>query len=182
MIVVKVGGSLFDMPELRTQLIAFIDSLHDPDCLLIPGGGAVADAVRELDRVHGLGEEASHWLALRACSLNAHFLLSLLPGSRLIAWPIPGRELCILDPLRFALADESRPGSLPHCWDATSDSLAARAAVAVGADLVLLKSITIPAEMTWQEVAAAGHVDRLLPGLIEKHGLRVRVVNLRERG
>jgi hypothetical protein len=45
---------------------------------------------------------------------------------------------------------------------------------------VLLKSVTIPDAMSWREAASAGYVDVVLPGLIERHGLRVRAVNLRE--
>ncbi len=74
MIVVKVGGSLYDHPALGPGLRQFVESLGPVDVLLVPGGGSVADAVRELDRVHGLGEEAAHWTALRALSATAAFL------------------------------------------------------------------------------------------------------------
>jgi aspartokinase-like uncharacterized kinase len=74
MIVVKVGGSLFDHPALGAGLLGLIESLAPAEVLLVPGGGPVADAVRELDRVHGLGEEVAHWLALRALSVTAAFL------------------------------------------------------------------------------------------------------------
>jgi aspartokinase-like uncharacterized kinase len=176
MIVVKVGGSLYDLPDLKSRLVAFLTALSAPDRLLVPGGGAAADAVRAWDRTHGLGETASHWLALRACTLNAHFLAALL-GAAVVERPRHGAGLAVLDPLAFLLAD---PATLPESWAATSDSVAALAAAAVGAELVLLKSVTIPPALTWREAAAAGHVDALLPGLIERHGLRVRVVNLRQ--
>src|SRR5439155_8942930 len=78
MIVVKVGGSLFDHPALGPGLREFVESLAPKEVLLVPGGGPVADAVRELDRVHGLGEEASHWLALRGLSVTAGMMESLL--------------------------------------------------------------------------------------------------------
>jgi len=78
MIVVKVGGSLFDHPGLGSGLRDFVASLSPAQVLLVPGGGPVADAVRELDRVHGLGEEAAHWLALRALGVTAAFLERLI--------------------------------------------------------------------------------------------------------
>ena len=174
MIVVKVGGSLYDFPDLKSRLVAFLDALPDPDRLLVPGGGVAADAVRALDRAQGLGETASHWLALRACTLNAHFLAALL-GAGVVERP--GTGLAVLDPLAFLLAD---PVALPESWAATSDSVAALAAASCGAELVLLKSVTIPPALTWREAAAAGHVDPLLPGLIERHRLRVRAANLRQ--
>ena len=47
MIVVKVGGSLFDHPNLGFGLRAFLRSLTPSRVLLVPGGGAVAEAVRQ---------------------------------------------------------------------------------------------------------------------------------------
>ncbi len=180
--VVKVGGSLYDMPDLGERLRRFLGELDDPDYLLVPGGGPTADVIRAFDRTHGLGGARSHWLALRACQLNAYLLAELLPGTRIIVESARHRGPGILDPLAFVAADEGRPGCLPHCWDATSDSVAARAAAVAGAELVLLKSVTIPPAMTWDEAAAAGHVDPVFPALVRAAGTRVRVVNLRAWG
>jgi aspartokinase-like uncharacterized kinase len=180
MIVVKVGGSLYDLPELGPRLRAFLASLPESDRLIVPGGGKAADVVRALDAVHDLGQVVSHWLALRACALNSHLLQALLPGARIVAAPEAGRGLAILDPLAFAEIDDGRPRCLPYSWDTTSDAVAARAAVVAGGELVLLKSATVPAGMSWREAAQMGYVDMVLPGIVESAGLRVRAVNLRE--
>src|SRR5437868_6532113 len=82
--VVKVGGSLFDLPNLRERLRSFLKSLDASAVLLIPGGGRATDVIRDLDRRHSLGEEASHWLALRSLSLNAHVLAELLSPARVV--------------------------------------------------------------------------------------------------
>jgi aspartokinase-like uncharacterized kinase len=176
MIVVKVGGSLFDLPDLGPRLRRFLESLQESDRLIVPGGGAAADVVRVLDATHRLGPVVAHGLALRACALNAAFLQALLSGAALVGAPAAGAGLAILDPLAFALGDEE----LPPSWDVTSDAVAARAAELAGGELVLLKSVTLPAGMTWRQAAAAGHVDVVLPGIVERAGLRVRAVNLRE--
>ena len=84
-IVVKVGGSLFDLPGLGSRLVSWLETLPHSEVLLVAGGGVAADVVRQLDRCHGLGEETSHWLALRALSLTAHLLASLLQPHRPIA-------------------------------------------------------------------------------------------------
>jgi aspartokinase-like uncharacterized kinase len=178
-LVVKVGGSLYDLPDLAGRLRGFLAESGDPDYLLVPGGGAAAEVIRAYDRTHGIGEACSHWLALRACLLNAHLLRALLPGIVLVADPAGHRGDGILDPFAFAAADEGRPGCLPHCWGATSDSVAARVAVVAGCRLVLLKSVTIPAGMTWEEAARAGLVDPAFPGLVRQAGVSVRAVNLR---
>ena len=73
-VVVKVGGSLYDLPDLGSRLRAWLtEQCAGDDVVLVPGGGGTADVIRHFDRVHGLGEETSHWLALRALTLNAQF-------------------------------------------------------------------------------------------------------------
>ena len=74
----------------------------------------------------------------------------------------------MLDPHGFALWDEKNPDRLPRCWSVTSDSIAARAAVLVGAGrLILLKS----REGSIKEV-----VDAHFLGVVGK-GVTVEVVN-----
>src|SRR5262249_54432725 len=128
-LVVKVGGSLYDLPDLGPRLRRFLASVAQGDRLLVPGGGATTDAIRSFGPDQGLGPEPSHWLALRACAVNARFLACLLPEARVVSDPGHCRDLDILDPFLFVANDEGRPGCLPHHWDATSDSVAARAAV-----------------------------------------------------
>jgi aspartokinase-like uncharacterized kinase len=183
--VVKVGGSLFDLPDLASRLM---DWLHDQGpVLLVPGGGAMADAVRSLDRQHRLGEEAAHWLALRAMSLNAHILASLLPSATVVrsveeSWPrIQAGQIPVLNAHAFAAADERRPGSLPHSWAVTSDSLAARVAVVAGARrLFLLKSADIPPTVSWTEAGRRGWVDAFFAEIARRApGMEIRTINLR---
>src|SRR5262245_30208306 len=124
--VAKVGGSLFDLPDLRNRLGGWVKSRPGP-VLLIPGGGGGADVIRRLDRLHRLGEEAAHWLALRVLSVNAAFLARLLETT-VVAIPRLLSGVTIIDPHAFCLADEGRPGALGHTWSATSDAVAARVA------------------------------------------------------
>lgn len=195
MIVVKVGGSLFDHPRLGPGLRAYLDSLAPADVLLVPGGGDFADAVRKLDRTHGLGEEGSHWLALRAMDVAGMFLESVLVGGQPLrrvrtahhALTFGGRcppytkaASTVLDSLAFALEDESRSGRLPHSWDVTSDSIAARAAVVYRAErLALLKSIDVPPGTPWDVAAERGAVDRHFPTVAAELACPVEVVNFR---
>jgi aspartokinase-like uncharacterized kinase len=185
--VVKVGGSLYDLPDLGPRLWRWLDTRVD-DVILVPGGGPLADAVRQLDAWQGLGEEDAHWLALHALGWNALFLRRVLgPASE-----VTDERTCshlwadvvpLLSPLAFVRADEQRPDHLPHTWDVTSDSIAARFAIVHGArTLVLLKSVTVPPETTWAEASQLGLVDRVFPRLIERAGpgLRVEAINFRE--
>ena len=179
MIVVKVGGSLYDLPDLGARLRTFLASLSPPR-LVVPGGGATADVVRVLHHDHGLSEIAAHWLALRACTMNAWFLRELLPTSVVVDDPRACPQLGVLDPHAFALSDEGRDGCLPHVWTATSDSVAARVAEVARAELVMLKSVDVSGD--WEQAAREGHVDPVFPGIVARSSLRARAVNLRTWG
>ncbi len=169
MIVVKVGGSLFDHPALGTGLREYAASLAPKPVLFVPGGGSLADAVRELDRTHHLGEEVSHWLALRTLGVTAELLRRLVDS------------LHILDPFTFAREDESRSGALPHTWSVTTDSIAARAALVLGAErLILLKSTDIPPEMPWEVAAERGWVDAHFPQIAATLPCPIVSVNFRQ--
>lgn len=179
--VVKVGGSLFDLPDLGSRLRRWLERLDVAALLLVPGGGASVDVVRIWDRQHELGEELAHWLALRAVSVNARLLADLLPGAEIVEDVTASPAgMTILDAYSFARADEGRPGFLPHSWDVTSDALAARAAVVAGAQrLVLLKSVDIPEGMDWHQAGECGLVDRYFWRVLRGVAFRVQAVNLR---
>jgi aspartokinase-like uncharacterized kinase len=184
-IVVKVGGSLFDHPQLGPGLRAYLDSLA-AKVLLVPGGGDVTDAVRKFDRVHGLGEEASHRLALESLWITAGLLRELLPetGDFYACHPdadkfhslAPGTWR-VLDVYGFCqLADQK----LPHSWDVTSDSIAARAAVVYEAErLILLKSVDVPPGPRWESAAQRGWVDRYFPKVVAGAAFPIEVLNFR---
>ncbi len=73
-VVIKVGGSLLGWEGLASRLAGFLSGRAAERVLLIVGGGPAADWARDLDRLHGLGEERSHHLAIRAMDLSAHAL------------------------------------------------------------------------------------------------------------
>jgi 5-(aminomethyl)-3-furanmethanol phosphate kinase len=182
--VVKIGGSLYDLPDLSLRLQRWL--LRTPDALLVPGGGPTADVVRRFDQIHGLGEERAHWLALDALQLNAHFLAWLLPAARIVDHPERAAGgVTILNAFQFLSGEKAacRKGRLPHCWAVSSDAIAARAAIVAEAEhLVLLKSATIPEGMDWEEAGRCGFVDEwfartVRPALPQ---LKVSAVNLRD--
>jgi aspartokinase-like uncharacterized kinase len=182
LVVVKVGGSLFDLPDLAERLQRWLAPL--PATLLVPGGGALASAIRQLDRVHHLGEEASHWLALQAMTVNAQFLARLLPGASIVSALGEISHGCqILEPYTFFRQDEEHADHLPHLWQVTSDSLAVRAAALVGAEeLVLLKSVAWEVDRPWDEAVRARIVDAYFPEALRclLRPLAVRIINLRK--
>ena len=189
-IVVKVGGSLYDYPLLRSKLKGFLDALAPSPVVLFTGGGAGTDVVRQLDICHEMGEETSHWLAVRSLSLTANFLAQLLaPGASVVttlaechrAWA--ARRSAVIDPERFARADARRKDALPRTWQVTSDSLALQLARRWRASrLILLKSTPSPAG--WPGIAASEIVDPWFEKLLAdgRGTMDVSIVNLRQRG
>lgn len=187
--VVKVGGSLYDLPDLGLRLDRWLtERLSGTRVVLVPGGGPVVEVIRQLDCCHGLGEETSHWLALRALTVNAHFLASLLPSACVAgageqlqrAWE--KNLLPILDVHEFARVDERCSARLPHCWAVTSDALAARVAVVLQArHLILLKSTAIPPDLDWREAGRQGWVDEMFAAVLgdAPTDLQVNAINLR---
>jgi aspartokinase-like uncharacterized kinase len=184
-VVAKVGGSLFDWPDLGPRLQRWLERLRDDRVILVPGGGQLVDVLRGLDRKHGLGEDASHELALRVLAVNAHFLAALLTQCLVVnsldtccvVWE--QRGIPILDCHAFLCAKGERETNLPHSWDATSDSIAAYVARRAGARrLVLLKSTDDPTHGDWIEAARLGIIDPYFAHAVGSD-LAVELVNLR---
>jgi len=166
LVVLKLGGSTLDLPDLRARLEAVVQ--HIPSrLLLVVGGGGAADCVRAFDAVHRLGEEAAHHMAIQAMDLNAHMLAAVLPdwtlaptaGSAEALWrdanqsnpPTAGqaggdegrrtRRKLIVHPTPWIHDAERTFEPMPHHWDFTSDSVAAYIARQCHASrLILLKS------------------------------------------
>jgi probable H4MPT-linked C1 transfer pathway protein len=141
-VVVKVGGGMLVDPGDLEAVCAALDAMVGRRVLVVPGGGPFADAVRDVDRRHGLGHDTAHWMAIRAMDVFAEQVASRLTRGVLVdtaddvrAAVLSGR-LAVLAPFRWLRASDA----LPHSWDVTGDSIAAWLANETGAsDLVLIK-------------------------------------------
>jgi 5-(aminomethyl)-3-furanmethanol phosphate kinase len=188
LVVYKLGGSLLSCVDLAARLRAVIQQRSDERTLIVVGGGAAADVVRDWSGTHALTEDAAHWLALRSLSLNRALLRHLLPESLEVSsrdaaeslWS-EERRLLLLDVeacLRAAAGRDRSP--LPHCWEVTSDSIAAWIAARWDADeLVLLKSTSLPADLTLDDATRLGLVDPFFRHLADETP-RVSWCNLRD--
>ncbi|MHA1144787.1 MAG: amino acid kinase family protein [Candidatus Helarchaeota archaeon] len=141
--VIKIGGSLISEPDILRPLLNEITSLiHDFTLLLIPGGGALADQVRLLDRQYELSSQAAHHMALLAEDINAFLIQDLMENAividRLDDESINSDVPIILQPAREVMTSKI----LPSSWDVTSDSVAAWIAKKVKANhLILVKDV-----------------------------------------
>lgn len=146
--VVKLGGSLLECADLVERWNAWVARQTTRQTLLVVGGGGLVDVVGELQQLHPqITDKDAHWLAVRAMQLNAEMIVGLLSEAEYVvdveAFANRPRAtgLFVVDPWGFMQADARGACPLAATWDVSSDSIAARLAVVVGAEeLVLLKS------------------------------------------
>jgi aspartokinase-like uncharacterized kinase len=163
-IVVKLGGSLAEGGGLQAWLDAV--TAAGGGTVIVPGGGAFADAVRHEQGRLGFSERAAHRMALLAMEQYGEILIDLMPSlapCRTIAQlrrAARARRVAVWFPAAMVLADRV----VPESWDVTSDSLAAWLARRLGARiLVLVKSAAAPPPLDPAALAARGLVDTAFP-------------------
>lgn len=173
LVVFKLGGSLLERSNLAEFIRQTISQRPLCGTQLVVGGGRTADLVRDWDRTHFLGEETAHWLALDAMRLNEALVSQLMPelravrNARQVASAVADRVPALLCADCFVRWGESTGHPpLPHTWHTTSDSIAAWSAAILGAhELVLLKSVPVPANLSLEQAAEAGLVDPVFPAI-----------------
>lgn len=175
--VMKLGGSLLSFPNLAEQLAVWWDILapqrqssEGSRWLVVVGGGAIVDTVRNWERLHPLTSRDSHQLALAGMTVTAQLVARLmnwplavmptlgglvdavgtatepppLPAANVASWI---KDLSQWSADRPLVVDVSSAAAadpnLPESWDLTSDSLSLWLAQLVGArSLVLLKAVS----------------------------------------
>lgn len=193
----KLGGSLFDLPDLAQRLRQLKQQRYrNVPVVIIPGGGAFADTVRRFDQRHQLSSRDSHFLALDAMRMSARLVANLLghaspladpdrQEAQLVAWRTQGdfaTTLAVWDVIsqwnRSVPDFQVAYGEFSEDWSLTSDSIAAILAAYWQADtLVLCKSIDEPTGdlKNWAQLDA---VDACFPQ-VAPHVSSVEWVNLR---
>jgi len=183
--VVKLGGSLLDLPDLFTRLEAFRTSDIPFQGALLVGGGRAADQVRRFGSNHNLSEDTGHWLAVRAMQFNTYLVVAGLRRIRIAideddctsAWA--AGDLAVIDPLIWLENEHRRGVAIPHRWSFTSDSIGAHVATRLGAScLTLLKSSLGTDCRSVSDATRRGLVDEDFQAASATIG-RVELVNLR---
>ena len=142
--VVKVGGSLVaDRARLFRLLGALADGAEGP-VVIVPGGGALAEAVRATQNALAFPDPLAHRLALDAMAGMARIFAALEP--RLTVTEDPAASLAagrvpVWDPSALKAGHKE----IPESWDVTSDSLALWLATRLGAETCLLVKSADPA-------------------------------------
>ena len=166
--VIKIGGSLEADPHRRRALLTAIGDGAHGRCIVVPGGGAFADAVRAAQARERFGDAEAHRRALDAMSDAAGIFRGIEP--RLAQSLEPWAETA---PARIRVWKPRglRGGhpDIPETWDVTSDSLALWLATRIRAErCVLVKSIDVPQGRDPVALAQEGIVDGAFPGFAAK--------------
>lgn len=186
--VIKIGGSLFEFADVGTRIDRWLNTQPPARNVLIAGGGKLANAIRDADRVHRIGDRTGHWMCIQLLDVSAQLLDCLTPNTILV------RDYTKLETVlsssstgRFVLSVEDFMRNreahlagvrLSHDWRTTTDAIAARVASALGAgELVLVKSCDLSPGLDRHAAAEKGLVDQVLPDVA--HSLKLRWVNLR---
>lgn len=140
--VIKLGGSLLGSPELNGWL-EVIARHGDGKIVIVPGGGILADAVREAQMMCGVKDEVAHKMAVMSMDQYGMLLAGLNPelvtaSSELeIAERGWQHRAIVWLPSSMVIAEERMPTN----WQMTSDSIAAWLANRLNAEhLILVKS------------------------------------------
>lgn len=166
--IVKVGGSLFRLPDLAARLRTMFATLDSDQIFVVAGGGEAAEVVRTWDLIHRLNEEVAHWLAIDSMSLTASLLTGLLPEAALVVDRRSAENRVSMGGVAILVArsilDELHDGTrkpLPVGWDCTSDSIAGWISTQWKVDsMVLAKSVDAPTECS---ISSASELDAVDP-------------------
>jgi aspartokinase-like uncharacterized kinase len=129
--VLKLGGSLIG--SAKSLISRLLDlNLKGYSFLIVPGGGPMADLIRDIYYKRFISDEAAHWMAILAMEQYA-YLLADDTGAVLTTDITPCIGVRVLLPYQALLNNDF---GLEHCWDYTSDAIAVLVASRLNADLI----------------------------------------------
>jgi 5-(aminomethyl)-3-furanmethanol phosphate kinase len=175
--VVKLGGSLSESGRMGSILKTI--GRARVACVIVPGGGAFADAVRAAQVEHKFSQAVAHRMALLAmhqtgmmlCGMHARLQpVETLAGIRRA---ISDSRIPVWLPLKLADGDTA----VSRDWNTTSDGLAARLAERLGGvPVALVKSCRVPRAASATRLAKCGIVDVTFAAIVERARLSWRVI------
>ncbi|MGE0671827.1 MAG: aspartate kinase [Methylibium sp.] len=159
--VVKLGGSLNQDASLP-QWLDLLAELGGGRVIVVPGGGAFADQVRDAQSHWQFDDLVAHNMAVLGMAQTALMLQGLCPALQAAAGEQPlrrvlkGGQTALWLPLDLL---RSRPDELTN-WGVSADSLALWLAQRLHAErLVVVKSCAIDARRSLAQLGEAGVLD-----------------------
>lgn len=121
MVIVKLGGSLYLSPYLKTWCDQ-IARIHSDTVIIVPGGGPFADQVRDADAQWNLSKAISHKMAVMGMQQFGLLMLNFNKNLKSIE-SIKG-EINLGAGVWMPYKDVVEYCDYPANWQTTSDSLA----------------------------------------------------------
>jgi len=172
-IVVKLGGSLYNTAELKLWLQTLADISLSTPIVIVPGGGPFADQVREAQTLHHFNDATAHHMALIAMKQFGLMLIALETKCQPFDAYKPEQALSVWLPDDTLLSEPE----LSQSWDLTSDSLALWFASKYSADqLFLVKHVRVNSTSI-KQLAAHQIIDRSFADLFSVHSLPIQIIH-----
>jgi aspartokinase-like uncharacterized kinase len=138
----KIGGKILEDFESLSITISQLESLYKQGrihkIILVPGGGTIANFIRNAYEKLKFTEELAHWMGIIAMNHNGIELSKKFPNLETIDILEQVIELdkifCIFLPYQYLKANDK----LPHSWDVTSDSISLYLANEIGLNACFL--------------------------------------------
>ena len=140
-VVIKVGGSLAENPELLIHLCAKLSGLAKSyELIVVPGGGRFADVVRDSDKRFNLSSGISHRMAILGMDQFGLLLAQITPNSCATYLLDDAKQLSETEVVPVFLPSRLmfKENPLENSWEVTSDSISAYVASRLQAAKVLL--------------------------------------------
>ena len=172
MIVVKLGGSLYNTPELTAWLTTLADFSVRTPIVIVPGGGPFADQVRVAQQLHHLDDSTAHQMALLAMKQFGLLLTALEPQCQ------PLYNDNVITPLSIWLPNESllTEPALTASWDISSDSIALWLATKLNAEQLLLIKCIKPQTESIEQLALENSIDHGFAKLFSDKPINSQIV------
>ncbi len=124
----KIGGKILENEANLENSVSQLSNLFIKNVLdkiiIVPGGGTLANFVRNLDLKINLGDDKSHWMAIHAMDFNGQELAARYKHMEIIEnieeINNERRIFAIFLPFKHLKNNDI----LPHNWQVTSDSIA----------------------------------------------------------
>ena len=176
MVVVKLGGSLYQAAELRPWLATLKALSQQQNIIIVPGGGPFAEQVRKAQQIHGFNNILAHHMAILAMSQFGILLSSLLPNCQTFSSP---NHHVVTPPLSIWLPDKQlldQP-DLVQNWDITSDSLALWLAQKYQAKKLTLIKCNPPEHVTSiDKLNKIGILDNAFSAIASSHTIPIEII------
>ncbi len=148
--------------------------------IIVPGGGLFADQVRLAQLRWKFDDRTAHCMAILAMQQMA-LMIAGLKGHFTIAssvrdiYPISHNNNRVIWSPDIVELDNS---GIAATWDITSDSLAVWLAKIIAAkELLVIKSADIDADLSLQELAEQGIVDKTFCDFASEATVKIRLIN-----